>query len=516
MHVLITVLTSLLILLFLAAGTAWGKEEKRGRPNIIFIIVDQLKATAIGSYGNAEVKTPNLDSLAGGGVRFEYAFVQSPLCIPSRACLLTGRYPQCLGLLNKDGSLTGDEIFIADVLREAGYWAGSLGKMHHIPPSDKRGFEDLYDIPEWEKGKAWMVREHVKNVARTPNAAIAGISGLATEDHPTSQLTNKALRVLRERAAETDRPFFLWVSYPQPHHPCLPSPEYAAMYDPKKITLPDNFGKPPYYGLWHMGMMQRYLNADFDADEDAIRTFIARYYGEISLIDYNIGRIMKELEHLRLLDNTLVVFTADHGDFAGEHGAIMKGDVYDALTRVPFIMRFPECERSGKSVPALVEQVDIMPTLLEFAGVAVPETVQGKTLLPLIDGKTNTHKRFVFSMIRTWPMRYGRYMVRSDEWLYIEDAELDREMLFNVKEDPGQTNNLILLPENRGILSTYRQRLRSFFEGEYTPVSPGYLPRQMQSSASDTNPPEGTERLRDVQHGEGAPEDQVLDLAPSG
>jgi len=225
-------------------ATASTGKAGASKPNILFIMSDQHKALAMGCYGNEDVKTPVFDSMAANGIRFHNAFVQSPLCIPSRACLLTGKYPQSHGLQHKNRLLSSDEVFLADVLRDAGYWVGSVGKMHHIPPTDKRGFADLYDIPMWERGKAGMAKIHTKNVAGTPNQFIHGISGLAPENHPTAQLTNKAITQLKDRAAEPDRPFLLWVSYVPPHHPCLPPQEYADMYDPAKIALPPNFNKP--------------------------------------------------------------------------------------------------------------------------------------------------------------------------------------------------------------------------------------------------------------------------------
>jgi len=469
-----------LVVLPAIAATA---SPRAGKPNILFIMSDQHTATATGCYGNRQVQTPNLDAFAKRGVRFEYPIVQSPLCIPSRACLLTGKYPQCHGQLSQKTRLRKDEVFLADLLRGAGYWVGSVGKMHHIPPQEKRGFENMYDVPMWERGKAWMADEHQKNVRGTPNAPICGISGLNTEDHPTSQLTNKALQVLRERAADGGRPFLLWVSYVPPHHPCLPSPEYAQMYAPSEIELPANFGKPRYYALWHINMMQQYLGVHFDADVEAIKTFLARYYGEISLIDFNIGRILKELEGLGLSDNTLVVYTADHGDFAGGHGTIMKGDVYDELTRVPLIIRFPKERYSGKTIPQPVEQIDLMPTFLELADVQIPEDeVQGKSLLPLVAGETDQHKQYVFSMLKSQGMDYGRFALRSKDWLYIEDDVMDRELLFNLDDDPGQISNVALLPQNREVIKEHRSRLRTYFEGKYRPTSSDSLPIQMRSS----------------------------------
>ncbi len=228
--------------------------------------------------------------------------------------------------------------------------------------------------------------------------------------------------------------------------------------------------------------MQRYLRQQFDDDREAIRTFIARYYGEISMVDTNIGRVLESLDQLDLAKDTIIVFTADHGDFAGEHGAIMKGDVYDPLTRVPLIMRFPAASRGGKKLAQLVEQIDIMPTLLEAAGIPVPGPVHGKSLLSLIDGRTSRHKDYVFSMIQTKEMKFGRFLIRSEQWAYIEDALMDRELLFDMTEDPWQIHNLSLTPAYEDILNEHRAVLRSYFEGPYQPPDPRFLPRRMQTT----------------------------------
>ena len=471
----------------LVFGRMSAASPQSPKPNILFIMTDQLKATALGSYGDEVVRSPHLDRLAREGVVFEHAYVQSPLCIPSRASLLTGRYPQSHGQFHERVAINKDEIYISNILRESGYWVGALGKMHHVPASQKRGFTDLYDVTPLDQvtypdeTPQSLRAKHLKNVQGTNNSWIAGVSGLSTQEHPTWQLTSKALRVFEERAAQRDRPFLLWLSYTEPHHPCLPSPEYAAMYDPAEMKLPPNFTEPMYYADWHLGMMQRYLRQQFDDDKNAIRTFIARYYGEISMVDTNIGRVLGSLDQLDLAKDTIIVFTADHGDFAGEHGAIMKGDVYDPLTRVPLIMRFPAASRGGKKLAQLVEQIDIMPTLLEAAGILVPGPVHGKSLLSLIDGRTSRHKDHVFSMIQTNEMKFGRFLIRSEQWAYIEDALMDRELLFDMKEDPWQIHNLALTPAYEDILNEHRAALRSYFEGPYVPPDPKFLPRRMQT-----------------------------------
>ncbi len=464
-------------------------------PNFVVVVTSGLKATALGCYDNQQVKTPRLDQLAEQAVLFDNLFVQSPLPIASHTCLMTGRYPQCHGLVNADCILAEAEILLPDLLRQAGYWVGAIGELPAVPSSPRWGFEDYYDP-----------------LADADPQEAAGNSGAAADDHPTTALTKKLLPVLKERAEEQTRPFLLWISYRAPHPPFLPSSEYTALYDPADIILPDNFGSPAYYPALRTDYLKRKLGLKQALTPEAIRQYIAQYYAETSLLDSNVGRILDSLDELNLSANTVFIFTSLLGDFAGEHGTLGSGDLYDPLVRVPLIIRFPDEKRRAIRVGTFLEQIDITPTILELAGIQPPERLHGYSLLNAVDKKPGPGRRFVFAMLKDVDMNYGRYLIRNDDWAYIEDANTDREMLFNMRDDPGQIGNVLMIPENQGLVHTYQTRLASRFQGDYRPAAYEFLPRRMQSAVPDTGFPEGVKIFRDVHYANDDPKYQVLDV----
>ncbi len=482
-------------------------------PNVVVIAADGLKATALGCYGNEQVKTPNLDGLASDSTFFEFALVQSPSALPSYASLMTGRFPQCHGLLHLDCQMAAGEVLFADVLGASGYWTGSIGWMPDIPEYPGWGFRNLRDADAFPKEEASKLKaKHLENIKGTPLEHVCGVSGLTASDHPTSRLTDKALAVLKELAGKPEKPFLLCVTYSAPRYPCLPPREYADMYPPGEMSLPANFGQPPYYGPCHAAMTRERIKADFPVDPSAIKTYVARYYAEISLLDHNVGRILKIMGDLGLSENTIVVFTSLQGDFAGEHGAIMDGDVYDPCVRVPLMIRFTQAERRGKRIGSYVEQTDIMPTLLTAAGLEVPPKVQGLSLVDLIDKGTYTRRRFVSSMLQDVHMPNGRYLARSKFTALIEDDYMDRMLLFDMREDPLQVENMAMRPENQGLIHTYSLWLQSRFQGDYQPASEDFLPKTMRTGVANTDFPEGVKIISNVVYGNDNPRHQVLDV----
>jgi arylsulfatase A-like enzyme len=391
---------------------------------------DQLRLDALGCYDNTVIKTPNIDTLAREGVRFDDMFAAYPVCAPNRASIVTGRYPSVHRLRTNGQRLPLCELTLMEILRKEGYATYGTGKMHFGPqwkwPADGSPIKDpdpstgISPQPERDAypwygfDRVALTEDHRMgpygdylaelgfNVwdelhsASYPQSATVR-SPFPEEHHQTTWITDRAIEFLGEHAS--DRPFFLWVSYVHPHHPFNPPAPYDTMYDPADMPLPhwseDEIERwPEAYQKKHYarsGGHEAVGLCDFeDQDWQRIKAY---YYGMISQIDANVGRLLEALRDQGAQDNTLVVFTADHGENLGDHRLLFKGTTYDCVTRVPFIVY-----QGGDSRPAEVVQgsrrdllcssIDILPTLLDLVGVSHPDPspIQGQSLVPaLID-----------------------------------------------------------------------------------------------------------------------------------
>jgi len=400
-------------------------------PNVLLITTDQMRADHMGCSGNPVVRTPNLDRLAAGGVLLERAYVSNPVCMPNRSTLATGRLPRNHGCWSNGINLPAHERTLADVLAERGYHTALLGKAHFntfgrgegVAPEDA-GMEsrDAWNAgavtPEWTgpyygfqhvelcigHGVDNMrlghlgqwVREHHPRAAagvdrRTPAANGASqcyTAAVPTEAHSSSWLGTIGSAYLRRLAADA-RPFFLWVSFPDPHHPFCPPAPYDGMYAREEV-VPPAFGpealadRPPYFrraregGEWWEGIGPKDLLSEMT--EPQLREIIARTYGMVTLIDENIGRLLDALDATGLAERTVVVFTSDHGDLMGDCGMLFKGPfLLEGLIRVPMIWRLPAARGAGGGArsAALMSSCDIAPTVLELVGMDVPRAMDG-------------------------------------------------------------------------------------------------------------------------------------------
>jgi arylsulfatase A-like enzyme len=429
-------------------------------PNFLFIITDQQRADHLGCYGNPTVRTPHIDALARAGFRAEHNYVATPICMPNRATMMTGRMPSVHGVRHNGIELSLDETTFVEMLREAGYHTALVGKAHlqnitgapaQWPPDPRdRQLRDARrrgpgrygqeSGPTWEKDpeheltlpyygfekvdlsirhadeqyghwRRWL-RTQTKDADRLigPENAIpapefeltkcrqAWRTRVPEELYPTSWITERTLDALRE-CAQRGRPFFIECSYPDPHHPFTPPGEYWSMYAPDDIPLPPSFRAghrhlPPHvawlYGQRDTGKAVKHGQALFACSEREAREAIALNYGTISLIDDSVGRLLAELERLGLAADTVVIFTSDHGDFLGDHQLLLKGPIhYTGLVRTPFIWKDPAMTAPRES-SALVQAIDLAPTVLARAGVPAFNGIQGRSLLPLIEGDAQT------------------------------------------------------------------------------------------------------------------------------
>jgi arylsulfatase A-like enzyme len=468
-------------------------------PNVVLVMTDQQQAKALGCYGHPVVRTPNLDALARDGAQLDWAFVPMPLCVPSRCSLLTGRYPTVTRSRGNGAFLGTDERDLAKVLREQGYNIALCGKNHCYHPDVLATWDYVYEEdhvgPRNHPDEERLAElSQARIAAYHPHAIGSAALPWPKEEFGTYRITQAALEYLEQRSAEPSQPFFLWLSYPDPHPPYVVPEELDGMYDPASIPLPppepNDFADKPV-SQWVMSHLQQIHSKG----EHALRQQIARYYTNITFIDEQVGRVMHALEQSGLRENTLVIFTADHGDFAGEHSCVEKGpSFYDCLVRAPLILHWPGHISPQRIGHTMCETIDAMPTILEYLNLQVFPAIQGRSLKPLLEGQAAKHKEAVFafhgghhrrpltreeaaaaverrladydanpkSRVFRWitPERMcaAGAMVRTKDWKLVHYVSGEGE-LYDLSNDPDELHNLYAKPEYGGVVSRLRAHL---------------------------------------------------------
>jgi arylsulfatase len=375
------------------AGAAAAGAAAVERPNVLLIMTDQHRADAIGAYGNAAIRTPHIDSLARGGTRFTNHWTQHPVCMPSRACVFTGRYPSSHGVRTNGITLPRAEVTLAHVFQQNGYRTGGAGKFHFVPhynrelptmeshPGPFYGFTDFHLGEDLRGGEQeqWIAKFHATYAGKPDHQ-------IPVELHNSHWAASHTIQFIRE-CSNRKTPFFAFCSFVDPHHPYDPPAPYSEMYKEADMPPPilragEHGDKPPFYRP-HVAAFAR-LSA---------RTAYHRtqYYGEVSLIDDSVGRILKALSDLKLRDNTIIVFTSDHGDVLGDHGIWYKGFYhYASCACTALIVNWPGRVKAGKVVTNIVQQIDIFPTLTALAGAPNPPGVQGRSQTDVLTTDTTS------------------------------------------------------------------------------------------------------------------------------
>ncbi len=425
------------------------------RPNILWICTDQQRYDTIHALGNEHIATPNIDRLVAEGTAFNHAFCQSPICTPSRASFLTGMYPSSVhGCSNGNDYWAEAAPLVTKLLEdEADYDCGLAGKLHlagahgRIEPRSNDGYRVFHwshdSRDQWPEGHAyadWVRKEgHVLAELREDTAS------LPPELHQTTWCADRAIDFMCEKR---EYPWLMSVNIFDPHSPFDPPREYLERYDPAMLPDPLWSDKDP---LAHE--MLGPVDGATSIDLDNAKEVLAAYYAMIELIDDNVGRMLQALEESGQREDTLVIFTSDHGELAGDHQLVGKGcRFYESLVRVPLICSWPGQIREGVICDALVELVDIAPTLLELAGVPLPERMQGRSLWPLLTGATAEHRDFVRSEYYRAlnPDAHGREhlqgtyatMIRDRRYKLVAYHDRDIGELFDLGIDPGEFDNL--------------------------------------------------------------------------
>jgi arylsulfatase A-like enzyme len=377
-------------------------QQRGDAMNVLWITCDEMKANALSVYGNKGIKLPAMERLASEGVVFEKNFVQVPKCIPSRPSMLTGRYAHVDGLRamstecfkgNGWMTLNATAPSLITWLKKDGYKIDIFGKNHWIRHEAEN---DLLDRkPESIQAKTQPPLLEVEPPEIMQRAYFAG--RVSPEyDRETFSDSVSVDRTIRFMEQNRNEPFFALLDIGQPHPPYYEWPEFA-----DDIPL-DLVPVPPCRPLTEMPMVEQAIRRTFDVEDlsdDQRRRIVRAYWSQCRFADNLVGRVLDAIERLGLVEETLVIYNADHGDFAGEHNCYEKWDtaLLDCITQVPLVMRLPGVISKNKRIEELTEQVDITPTILEALAKAIPDSIQGKSLLALIKGETDIHKDAVFS-----------------------------------------------------------------------------------------------------------------------
>lgn len=490
------------------------------KKNVLLIITDQHRADHLGCYGNTVVRTPNIDALASKGTRFDKFYVATPICMPNRATLMTGRMPSLHGVRHNGIPLSLDATTFVEVLRESGYHTALVGKSHlqnisgkpikmglpdpepdlKVPPADLREARrgDLNRaIYNQELPKAWVDDsfdltlpfygfDHVSLVVGHGDGVTGHYRRWLHERHPdpekligphnafptetacpqawktrvpeelysTSYIADEACRLLGEYA-NSESPFFLQCSFPDPHHPFTPPGRYWDMYDPNDVDLPEAFHHPeaeipPHLAALHADLQAGRADATGNTvagvtDQQA-RAAIALTYGSITMIDDAIGRILATMTALGLDDDTLVIFTSDHGDMMGDHKLLLKGALhYQGLVRVPCIWADPFRPNAPASTANLCGTLDLAPSILNFAGITPVNGMQGENLSKIASEVCERQMVIEDNPRRAYMGLPSNFVVRTlmtNRWRLSLYSDVTWGELYDLETDPCEFHNL--------------------------------------------------------------------------
>ena len=439
-----------------SAGPFFAFPQTR-RANLLFLCSDQHQAAASGCYGHAQAQTPHIDEIATQGVRFESAYCQSPVCVPSRGSIITGNYPSRHGAKILQDALSSDARTVAHLFGDHGYSTAAIGKMHFVDESRRHGFAHRVN-------SATHLARLTKREAqafRADQGAGGGTSGrpsaMPERLFRDTFYAEEAVRFLREHK---DRPFCLWASFFMPHTPLVPLRKYWDLYEGTNIELPERVPNALETGF-HGHLVRAKERGWYQQTDEELRDAIRGYYGNVSQMDANVGRVFDTLRELGLDQNTVVVYTSDHGEMAGAHRMWTKHNMYEQSVRVPLIVRTPDHAGGGTAREHIVEQVDLLPTLAELCGLDAPGGLDGRSFAASVRGERHAAREFAYSeyyfcrRVFTADDRFvGRppiIMVRTDRWKF-NYLSWERSELFDLENDPGEFRNAIDEAGNAGIV----------------------------------------------------------------
>jgi arylsulfatase A-like enzyme len=432
-----------------AAGVSGDSERKQ--PNVLFMFSDDQRFNTIHALGNPVVKTPAMDSLVHSGVAFTHAHImggnQGAVCVPSRAMVLTGRYLFRADPI--DARHNQDVTLWPEAFRQAGYTTFGTGKWHNGPWAYAKcfmqggniffgGMSDHLQVPVHDFDPTGQYPDDKKHTG---------------EKFSSELFSDTAIQFLK--GYKDEKPFFLYVAYTAPHDPRMAPKEFAEMYPPDKIEVPKNFLPQHPFDNGELKVRDELL-AGFPRTPKEIREHIAAYYAMITHLDRQMGRVLDALKNSGHGDDTIIIFGGDNGLALGQHGLMGKQNLYDHSIRVPLIFSGPGIAR-GKKKDALVYLSDIFPTTCELTGLVIPTTVETKSLVPLLQGKTEKVRDSIFAAYRDF-----QRAVRTDRYKLIRYPYVKKTQLFDIQNDPLETKDLSGDPRNADLVKQLNALLRQW------------------------------------------------------
>ena len=436
------------------------------KPNVLFLISDDLN-TSLSGFGHKQCKTPNLDRLAARGVKFENMHCQYPVCGSSRASIMSGLYPYSNLTLGNEGTLRGsmpNVVTLSQTFRKHGYYAGRVSKIYHmrIPFEIIDGTAESDDPFSWDEAiniKALEQNAPGESTNWSPkdkgSQRFEGVIATGGDaDHADGMAAERAIEILEK---VKDKPFFLAVGFVRPHVPLVAPKKYFDQYvrdDMNAPTVPDNdLDDVP-------GIIRDYKrnSTTYGVTPELHKGLLQAYYASVSYMDAQVGRVLEALEEKGLAENTIVVFTSDHGYLLGHHQKYQKQHLFEEATRVPFIIHVPWLkDQHGRGTSKITELVDLYPTLADLAGIPAPDSLQGKSLKPLLlDTESSEWKKdLAFTISRS-----GGESIRTKDWRFTQwgFGENGTE-LYDLKKDPGEFTNQANNPAYASVLKTLQKLL---------------------------------------------------------
>ncbi len=435
--------------------------------NIVFLFSDEHTGTVMGNSGHPIVRTPHLDRLSEQCYTYDNAYCNSPICTPSRLSMLTGRYPHQIETWDLGAILDRRHKTWGDYLTEAGYETVLCGRTHFNGADRLLGFSDrlLDDLPRWRNTKGNPPRR-TADARRGSNSHVAEC-GPGDHEHTRydRKVTDLAVDFLQRKAASpSDNPFLLYCGFMHPHFPLIAPPEFFSWYDPDTLDLPDTWNEPlesQHPVIQHHRWAWR---NDIPPPEDTVRCALACYYALVSSLDAQIGRILEAIDTSPLHENTVVIYTSDHGEMAGSHGIWQKQCFYESAVKVPLMMRLPSGE-TGR-VKQNVSLVDVLPTLLEIVGLEKPSDLPGDSLLEIARHQPNETPRAVLSEYHHMGMLNAGFMLKQGDYKLCHYVG-SQPQLFNVDVDPLENDDLALNPEYAAIRSGLKDALHAIVDPDF-------------------------------------------------
>lgn len=445
------------------------------KPNILLIFTDQQRYDTIEALGNPIIKTPALNRLVEDGISFTRAYTPCPVCVPARFSMMNGQMPHRTGCVDNNIMPGGCKSFM-EILSEHGYQTHGVGKMHFTFKDGGSmamwGFESRDTSEEVDGAKRDDFKislkdagyDHVKDPhgVRSEMYYIPQPSQLPARLHNTTWVADKSIEFLAHR--DKDRPFFLMASFIKPHPPFESPTPWNKLYRAPEMPLPRRpEGCENLITYWNR-YQNRYKYRDQGMDDNLIRTMKAAYYAAISFIDYNVGRLLDYMEEHGLMENTMIIYTSDHGEMLGDYNCFGKRCFFDSAARIPMLMYYPGFEK-GFVCDRPVSLVDILPTFLQCAGIEQPVRYEGQSLVDVACGSSGRDK--VYGQFQE--DEYGMYMSVNQRYKYIYSAPDNKEWLYDLLVDPEETRNKAYNPMYECIAKEMKRNIIDYFKHE------GYL-----------------------------------------